>query len=374
MDNNNLYVFGVKNNNYRAQLRVEKRLKSNGNLLLSNNLPNIGRELEILPALTNIRSDNNYLYLGGLYETIRNEYSENVVIEAIQKLNKLDLSFVNVLARGGERDSFIKIGVDRDSIYSIFQDATTSIRCSEGGYCYLHTVQRRNKSTGRIFWSYDRRDLSYNSIYNYYDVENDGSYVYLGGNYYKGFDDSYLLIEKIDKERGKKIWDKFISYVNEGESIRRGYLEYINEIVLDERFIYAIAVEPIHYTGSYYQDYSSYMLKIDKLNSNVIWKVSLLTKAINEASADENYIYIVGEKPISNEQNEVDRMWSIEVREKSNGNLVCYLNYNPTPYWDSANSIKLDENFVYISGIKGNYPNSDFLPLLQKREKRFLIR
>jgi hypothetical protein len=191
-------------------------------------------------------------------------------------------------------------------------------------------IQKRNKSDGSIVW--DVNDNPSSSTDGLMGVTCDGDYIYLSG-YDGSLGDELWRIQKRNKSDGNDVW----TVTDPGKAVPWA-------ITYDDSHVYL--------AGAIFGPDDN-QWKIQKRNAsdgNEVWtQTQNWSGDADEAYAitsDDTYIYVAGwEHSIGNYQ------WRIQKRNKSDGNDVWDVNYNPSSSYDRATSITSDDAYIYVAGV-----------------------
>lgn len=242
-DSTYIYTGGILVSNGLADSRIEKRLKTNGNLVTSFGSPNGYLHFNGPGSgnsfLKSISIDSNYIYAVGKYWNGSDEdrYIERITIgTGVQ-----DIGWISVLSDAGN-DDFTSVILDSNSNLFVSGNVPDS---------YPHVqwrLEKRNVNTGSLVSAFSNNgifdatfnqettDLNLNSLC---CIANDENYIYLAGyEAVNGESRSQWRLEKRDIETGELDTNFASSGVFTYYPYTSGY--QIKDIYVDETSIYII--------------------------------------------------------------------------------------------------------------------------------------
>ncbi len=338
-DESYLYIAGV---DYSAvsgwgQWRIEKRRKFDGGIEWTQ-ISDPSPEKDIPFSIT---ADDTYLYIAG-YD--KNNPAENDAQWRIEKRRKSDGGLEWAVTHNSYpawREEYARsIIVDNTYIYLAGIDAPV-----EGGDQQWR-IEKRRKSDG---YQGDEdpntwiiiSDPSDNSDYAT-SITADNTYIYIAGVDRSVSEypiDTQWRIEKRRKSDGGLEWA-----VAENPSFRG---DSLTTIAADDTFLY-VAGYDMQMGDS---DARWRIHKYRKDDGSCVWRrfnnPSSGYDGIESIAVDDEYLYLVGYDEIPGSYPQ----WRVEKRRKGSGGLLWVETYNPTSRGEWANSVTIDNSYLYIAGV-----------------------
>ncbi|MDD5145469.1 MAG: PKD domain-containing protein [Candidatus Pacebacteria bacterium] len=341
VDNTYLYLVGSDFNTpytYDSQWRVEKRDKSNGSLVSFKVINFLDSGLTDLAA--GVAADDNYLYIIGT----RYFGSFNWRIEKRRKSDLIVESYKH--ANTGEGRAIFLSG---DYLYLIGTDAASG----EDRW----RIEKRDKALNLI-WGLTVADdrVEWNDMVTPSSIYVDENYLYAAGSI-GTTPNSCWRIEKRQKTDGSLVG---------GSTGKCGEFVYVASISADQNYLYLAGRDQSGASN----DSIWRIEKRRKSDLGIEWfvtsndPVAYWQEKATAIFADSNYLYISGNSGLEGEG------WRLEIRLKSNGNLI----FSETSAEHSEfqqgikNSIAQDGDHIYIAGPDYS-PSSDSRWRIEKRTK-----
>jgi hypothetical protein len=374
IDSSNIYIGGYDNSQSNYQWRLEKRDKSSGVLaegfnstgVIKHN-PNSGNEFA-----QSIAQDSDYIYVAGFDQIPGNPQWR------LEKRYKNNGSLVTAF----DSDGIVQSNPSTlwDIIYSIAIDSTYLYAAgwesiSPGNY--LWRIEKRDKITGALVTGFNGTGIVRSKPSNdedyLYSIAIDSNYIYSAGTDFSLSSNNQWRVEKRDKTTGALV----TAFDNDGvvESNPSSSNEYCYSIAVDSSDIYMAGYDrsPGDYqwriekrnktTGEFITNFGggTGVIQSDpSSNSDIAYSITL----------DSDYIYVTG---YDSSQSSTNTQWRIEKRDKITGALVSnfdtdgIVESNPTSKYETARSIVLDSNYLYIAGYDASPGSSQWR--VEKRDK-----
>jgi hypothetical protein len=369
VDSSNIYVAGYDYSPGNLQWRVEKRDKATGALVTAFNTtgiiqsnPSAGSD-----SAYSIAVDSDYIYVTGIDNSLGN------LQWRVEKRDKTTGALVTAFDTDGIVESNPSSGADY--AYSIVID-TSNIFIVGYEYApanYQWRIEKRNKSTGALAMGFNYTGVIQSNPSSQSDIARsiaqDSNYIYIAG-YDLSPGNFQWRVEKREKVTGSLV----TSFDSDGivESNPSTFSDYATSIAVDAGYVYIAGFDksPVDRqwriekrdktTGALVTGFNGSGI----VNSNP----SSGDDSAYSIAVDSDYIYIAGCDRYwgTNDQ------WRVEKRYKDNGSLVLafsndgIVKSNPSGGNDQAYSIAVDSNYIYVAGF---YYPGDYSWRLEKFNK-----